>query len=46
MRFCENYEKPEERTVEELKHLGKPFVILLNTTGHTAQVRNRQKYVS
>ena len=28
----ENYEKPEERTVEELKHLGKPFVILLNTT--------------
>ncbi|MCD8249491.1 MAG: stage IV sporulation protein A, partial [Lachnospiraceae bacterium] len=28
----ESYQKPEERTVEELKKLGKPFVILLNTT--------------
>lgn len=38
----ENYEKPEERTVEELKHLGKPFVILLNTTRpYSEQVRNR-----
>ncbi len=27
----ENYELPEERTVNELKHLGKPFVILLNS---------------
>ncbi len=29
---AESYGKPEERTVEELKKLGKPFVILLNTT--------------
>lgn len=29
---AENYRGPEERTVEELKKLGKPFVILLNTT--------------
>lgn len=27
----ENYELPEERTVNELKRLGKPFVILLNS---------------
>ncbi len=27
----ENYEEPEERTVTELKRLGKPFVILLNS---------------
>lgn len=29
---AENYTAAEERTVEELKKLGKPFVILLNTT--------------
>lgn len=29
---AENYRPAEERTVEELKKLGKPFVILLNTT--------------
>ncbi len=29
---AENYRAAEERTVEELKKLGKPFVILLNTT--------------
>lgn len=27
----ENYEIPEERTVNELKRLGKPFVVLLNS---------------
>ncbi len=27
----ENYEMPEERTVNELKRLGKPFIILLNS---------------
>lgn len=27
----ENYIKPEERTIDELKRLGKPFVVLLNT---------------
>ncbi len=27
----ENYEMPEERTVNELKRLGKPFVVLLNS---------------
>lgn len=27
----ENYIKPEERTIEELKKIGKPFVVLLNT---------------
>jgi len=27
----ENYVKPEERTIDELKRLGKPFVVLLNT---------------
>jgi stage IV sporulation protein A len=27
----ENYIIPEERTIEELKHLGKPFIVLLNT---------------
>lgn len=27
-----NYEKPEEKTIQELKKLGKPFVVLLNTT--------------
>ena len=26
-----NYMVPEERTIEELKHLGKPFIVLLNT---------------
>lgn len=26
-----NYEKPEERTIAELKKLGKPFIVLLNT---------------
>ena len=29
---AENYRAAEERTIEELKKLGKPFVILLNTT--------------
>lgn len=28
---AENYRQAEERTVEELKSIGKPFVILLNT---------------
>lgn len=28
----ENYIGAEERTIRELKHLGKPFVVLLNTT--------------
>ena len=27
----ENYIKPEERTIDELKRIGKPFVVLLNT---------------
>lgn len=27
----ENYVKPEEKTIEELKRLGKPFIVLLNT---------------
>lgn len=27
----ENYEKPEEQTIEQLKQLGKPFVVLLNS---------------
>lgn len=27
----ENYESPEERTVHELKRLGKPFIVLLNS---------------
>ena len=26
-----NYRAPEERTITELKHLGKPFIVLLNT---------------
>lgn len=26
-----NYRVPEERTIAELKHLGKPFIVLLNT---------------
>ncbi len=26
-----NYHTPEERTINELKHLGKPFIVLLNT---------------
>ena len=26
-----NYMAPEEKTIEELKHLGKPFIVLLNT---------------
>ena len=26
-----NYKVPEERTIEELKRLGKPFIVLLNT---------------
>jgi stage IV sporulation protein A len=26
-----NYRAPEERTIGELKHLGKPFIVLLNT---------------
>lgn len=26
-----NYMLPEEKTIEELKHLGKPFIVLLNT---------------
>ncbi|MBR5510318.1 MAG: stage IV sporulation protein A [Lachnospiraceae bacterium] len=29
---ADNYRAAEERTIEELKKLGKPFVILLNTT--------------
>jgi len=29
---AKNYKAAEERTIEELKRLGKPFVILLNTT--------------
>lgn len=28
----ENYIKAEERTIQELKNIGKPFVVLLNTT--------------
>lgn len=28
----ENYEAPEERTISELKKLGKPFIVLLNTS--------------
>lgn len=28
----ENYEEPEAKTVAELKHLGKPFILLLNST--------------
>ncbi|MBQ8040584.1 MAG: stage IV sporulation protein A, partial [Lachnospiraceae bacterium] len=28
----ENYMRAEERTVQELKNIGKPFVVLLNTT--------------
>jgi len=28
----ENYEEAEERVVDELKELGKPFVVILNTT--------------
>ena len=27
----ENYKEAEERTIYELKHLGKPFIVLLNT---------------
>ena len=27
----ENYEAPEERTINELKRLGKPFIVLLNS---------------
>lgn len=39
---AENYRQPEERTVEELKKLGKPFVILLNTTRpYSDQVRKQ-----
>jgi stage IV sporulation protein A len=26
-----NYKAPEEKTISELKHLGKPFIVLLNT---------------
>jgi stage IV sporulation protein A len=26
-----NYRSPEEKTINELKHLGKPFIVLLNT---------------
>ena len=33
----ENYEGPEERTVQELKRLGKPFVILLNSAHPRAE---------
>lgn len=28
----ENYIEAEKRTIQELKHLGKPFIVLLNTT--------------
>ena len=28
----ENYEGPEERTIHELKRLGKPFIVLLNSS--------------
>lgn len=28
----ENYMKPEEKTIEELKQLGKPFIVLLNSS--------------
>ena len=28
----ENYAAPEEKTVNELKKLGKPFIVLLNST--------------
>lgn len=47
---AENYQQAEERTIEELKTLGKPFVILLNTTRpYSETVRNQaqemfQKY--
>lgn len=27
----ENYKKPEQRTIEECKKIGKPFIVLLNT---------------
>ncbi len=27
-----NYKAPEEKTINELKHLGKPFIVLLNTS--------------
>lgn len=38
----ENYLSAEERTIEELKKLGKPFVILLNTTRpYSEQVRTK-----
>ncbi|MDO4260715.1 MAG: stage IV sporulation protein A [Eubacteriales bacterium] len=39
---AESYREPEERTVEELKKLGKPFVILLNTVRpYSEQVRRQ-----
>ncbi len=39
---AENYLQAEERTIEELKTLGKPFVILLNTTRpYSEQVRSQ-----
>lgn len=38
----EHYRRAEERTVEELKKLGKPFVVLLNTTRpYSDQVRKQ-----
>lgn len=33
----ENYAKPEEKTIDELKKLGKPFVVLLNSAKPFAQ---------
>lgn len=46
----ENYIKPEERTIDELKKIGKPFVVLLNTnrpySEDTVQLANKltEKY--
>ena len=33
----ENYEVPEERTIHELKRLGKPFIVLLNSARPRAE---------
>lgn len=44
---AKNYEPAEARTVEELKKLGKPFVILLNTTkpyGENARRQAEEKF--
>ena len=39
----ENYEEAEERVIDELKALGKPFIILLNTaTPYSENTQNQQ----